>query len=113
MQTDKRTLLLPPCKINIGLNVVARRADGYHDLETVFYPVPLRDNLEFKISDDVTAPYTLATGGVPVAGDASDNLVVKVYMLLKRSLTCRPWTSIFTSTYRWEPDLAGAAVMPP
>ena len=45
MQTDKRTLLLPPCKINIGFNVVARRADGYHDLETVFYPVPLRDNL--------------------------------------------------------------------
>lgn len=62
MQTDKRTLLLPPCKINIGLNVVARRADGYHDLETVFYPVPLRDNLEFKISDDDTAPYTLSTG---------------------------------------------------
>lgn len=90
MKTDKRTLLLPPCKINIGLNVVARRADGYHDLETVFYPVPLRDNLEFKISDDDTAPYTLATGGVPVAGDASDNLVVKVYMSLKKEFDLPP-----------------------
>ena len=46
-------LLLPNCKINIGLNVVARRADGYHNLETVFFPIPLRDNLEFKeITDE-------------------------------------------------------------
>ena len=37
-------LLLPNCKINIGLNVVSRRPDGYHNLETVFYPIPLRDD---------------------------------------------------------------------
>ena len=96
MQTDKHTLLLPPCKINIGLNVVARRTDGYHDLETVFYPVPLRDNLEFRISADDTAPYTLVTGGVPVAGKASD----------------RPWIFIFIKTYRWGPGSVVAAAMP-
>lgn len=45
-------LLLPNCKINIGLNVVSRRPDGYHDLETLFYPVPLRDNLEIKAMDE-------------------------------------------------------------
>ena len=40
-------LQLPNCKINIGLNIVSRRPDGYHDLETLFYPIPLRDSLEF------------------------------------------------------------------
>ena len=76
-------LLLPNCKINIGLNVVARREDGYHNLETVFYPIPLRDNLEIKIIEDEEVPYRLNLGGKPVEGDAKDNLVVKVYLALK------------------------------
>lgn len=76
-------LLLPNCKINIGLNIVARRPDGYHDLETVFYPIPLRDNLEFKEITDSDEPYRLVTGGVPIEGKAEDNLIVKVYLSLK------------------------------
>jgi len=36
----------PNCKINLGLNIVGKRNDGYHDLETVFYPVHLRDAVE-------------------------------------------------------------------
>lgn len=83
-------LLLPDCKINIGLNVVARRPDGYHDLETVFYPLPLRDNLEIKVRKDAAEPYTLQLGGVPVEGDASNNLVVKVYSLLKTEFDLPP-----------------------
>ena len=39
-------VVFPCAKINLGLNIVARRTDGYHDIETVFYPIPLHDNLE-------------------------------------------------------------------
>lgn len=83
-------LLLPDCKVNIGLNVVARRVDGYHDLETVFYPVPLRDNLEIKVNTDATEPYTLQLGGKPVEGDASQNLVVRTYLMLKDEFQLPP-----------------------
>lgn len=81
----KRTkmLLLPNCKINIGLNIVGKRADGYHDLETFFYPVPLRDSLEFVVRKDDDVPYTLSVGGFPVAGDAANNLIVKVYSSMR------------------------------
>ena len=39
-------VVFPCCKINLGLNIVERRPDGYHNIETVFYPIPLHDNLE-------------------------------------------------------------------
>ena len=45
-------ITFPCAKINLGLNVVARRPDGYHDIETVFYPIPLHDALEIKLMDD-------------------------------------------------------------
>lgn len=40
-------IIFPLAKINLGLNVVERRPDGYHNLQTVFYPVPIMDALEF------------------------------------------------------------------
>ena len=45
-------ITFPCCKINLGLNITARRPDGYHDLETVFYPVPLCDALSIKRMDE-------------------------------------------------------------
>lgn len=83
-------LLLPNCKINIGLNVVARRPDGYHDLETVFYPIPLRDNLEFKELRDGDAPFRLTVGGTQMDCRAEDNLVVKVYLSLREEFNLPP-----------------------
>lgn len=83
-------LLLPNCKINIGLNVVSRRPDGYHNLETVFYPIPLRENLEFKELKDSDKPYNLILGGVPIEGNAEDNLVVKVFLSLKEEFDLPP-----------------------
>ncbi len=83
-------LYLPNCKINIGLNVVSKRPDGYHNLETVFYPVPLRDNLEVKPLNDTDAPYRLTVGGAKVEGQAADNLVVKVYLALKEEFGLPP-----------------------
>lgn len=76
-------LLLPNCKINIGLNIVSKRPDGYHNLETVFFPIPLRDNLEFKEINNEDVPFRLILGGVPIDGKAEDNLIVKVYLDMK------------------------------
>lgn len=76
-------LLLPNCKINIGLNIVSKRSDGYHNLETVFFPIPLRDNLEFKEIENEDVPYRLVSGGVPIEGKPEDNLIVKVYLDMK------------------------------
>ncbi len=71
-------LCFPNCKINLGLFVTHRRSDGYHDLETVFYPVGKKDALEI-----VPAPQTqLHMSGLAVAGDATDNLVLKAWQLL-------------------------------
>ena len=76
-------LLLPNCKINIGLTIVSKRPDGYHNLETVFFPIPLRDNLEFKEIENEDVPYRLVSGGVPIEGKPEDNLIVKVYLDMK------------------------------
>ncbi len=72
-------ICFPNCKINLGLYVTRRRDDGYHDIETVFYPVPVCDVLEI-----VPTPETrLHMSGLPVAGDDNNNLVWKAYELLR------------------------------
>ena len=45
-------IIFPCAKINLGLNVVSQREDGYHDIETVFYPIPLNDALEINYMDN-------------------------------------------------------------
>ncbi|MBR1468819.1 MAG: 4-(cytidine 5'-diphospho)-2-C-methyl-D-erythritol kinase [Prevotella sp.] len=86
-----------PCaKINLGLNVVARRPDGYHDLETVFYPIPLCDELDFMlVSDEFPGadrrPVKLTvTGDEAVDCPMEDNLVVKAYHLLRKDYPLLP-----------------------
>lgn len=71
--------VFPCAKINLGLNVVERRPDGYHNLETVFYPIPITDELEVTSSDTDE----LEIFGIPVAGNADDNLVMRVLRLLR------------------------------
>lgn len=69
------------CKINIGLNIVSKRQDGYHNLETIFYPVPLYDRI--VISDAQADGIDLA--GHPLEGNPSDNLVLKAVRLLREN----------------------------
>lgn len=69
----------PHCKINIGLNVVAKRPDGYHDLETIFYPVPLCD----RLTAEEAAEDSLTIEGVQLDGDWQDNLVMKALYTLR------------------------------
>lgn len=82
-------LLLPNCKINIGLNVVSRRPDGYHDLETLFYPIPLRDALEFTEAKEGDAT-TFRAGGFPIGGAAESNLVMRAYKMLDEEFGLPP-----------------------
>ena len=72
-------LCFPNCKINLGLYVTRKRADGYHDLETVFYPVAIHDVLEVVPGSETT----LSVTGDHVAGKTADNLVYKAYELLR------------------------------
>ena len=70
-------LLYPNCKINIGLRVVRKREDGYHDLETIFYPVyGLHDELEVERVDD----FEFIQEGLAVDCPAEDNLIIKCYL---------------------------------
>lgn len=80
-------IVFPNAKINLGLNIVGKRTDGYHDLETVFYPIPLCDALEIKKMDDAfpsSEDCDLKVTGNAVDCNELDNLVVKAYQLIAR-----------------------------
>lgn len=78
-------VVFPNCKINLGLHVTRKRADGYHDLETIFYPLPLRDALEVvKHEIPGNTAVSLQMSGLAVQGRPEDNLCIKAYHLLKK-----------------------------
>ncbi len=72
-------ILYPNCKINLGLHIVGRRADGYHNIETIFLPIPLADCLETEPSHEDE----FSMDGRPLDCQDADNLVVKVVRLLR------------------------------
>jgi 4-diphosphocytidyl-2-C-methyl-D-erythritol kinase len=73
-------IVFPNAKINIGLNVVKKREDGYHNLETVFYPIKIYDALEVVWSDDLR----FTSSGNVIPGNSTDNLCLKAYHLIKK-----------------------------
>lgn len=79
-------LAFPNAKINIGLTIVSRRTDGYHNLETVFYPVKINDALEIIESDELS----FETSGIEIPGYANENLCLKAYSLLKNDYAIPP-----------------------
>ena len=112
-------IVFPNCKINLGLHILNKREDGYHNLETIFYPLPLRDALEIILRDDgrrTTDDKTLSGGkilsevegsagviersrdndvnfsstGLQIAGDEVNNLCIKSYHLLKKDFPTLP-----------------------
>lgn len=83
-------LSFPNAKINLGLRVVRKREDGYHDIETVFYPIHgLRDALEIVRGNSDT-PVDFNMTGLTVQGDVQQNLCVKAYTLLKQDYPSLP-----------------------
>ena len=81
-------VLFPNCKINLGLHIIRKREDGYHDLETIFYPIALKDALEGIRTEGGGIQFT--SSGLPVAGNPHDNLCVKAYHLLQKDFPDLP-----------------------
>lgn len=77
-------ITFPNAKINLGLNITEKRPDGYHNLETIFYPINLQDALEVTRKENATEEYSLHVSGTVIEGAPEDNLVIKAYRLLKK-----------------------------
>jgi 4-diphosphocytidyl-2-C-methyl-D-erythritol kinase len=69
----------PNAKVNLGLNITEKRSDGYHNIESVFYPIAWADMLEVVKSEE----QHFQTTGLPIPGDAANNLIIKAFDLLK------------------------------
>lgn len=74
-------IAFPNCKINLGLNILAKKEDGFHDLETVFFPINIHDVLEVLPSAENTIQ--LITSGIS-AGETENNICLKAYYLVKK-----------------------------
>jgi 4-diphosphocytidyl-2-C-methyl-D-erythritol kinase len=90
LKTNKQLTILmltfPNAKINIGLNITERRPDGYHNLESVFYPVQIKDALEVVENSELV----FTSSGIPIPGDAGSNLCLKAYHALKADFDLPP-----------------------
>ena len=75
-------LIFPNAKINLGLNIISRRNDGFHDIQTVLYPVNIREALEIVEADELL----FSSSGIPVPGIPDENLCLKVYHLLSKDV---------------------------
>ena len=88
-------ILFPNCKINLGLHILRKRSDGYHDIETFFYPFTLTDALEIIPGNkEGDSSIHLTTSGISVQGNIESNLCVKAYNLLKKDYPQFPPISI-------------------
>jgi 4-diphosphocytidyl-2-C-methyl-D-erythritol kinase len=76
-------VVFPKAKINLGLRITEKRRDGYHDIETIFYPVGLCDALEFVVSSAAGDKDILTVSGINTGGIPEDNLVVKAVNKLR------------------------------
>lgn len=73
-------LVFPNAKINLGLNILSKRADGYHNISSCFYPVPVKDALEIIPAQKASFEST----GLSIPGDPENNLIWKAYKLLQK-----------------------------
>lgn len=76
----------PHCKINLGLHVTRKRADGFHDIETCFYPVPWWDVLEVIPSQT----FQFVSTGISIPGDPENNLCIRAFKLLSKDFNLSP-----------------------
>ncbi|MDF2451240.1 MAG: 4-diphosphocytidyl-2C-methyl-D-erythritol kinase [Bacteroidota bacterium] len=80
-------ICFPNAKINLGLHVTEKREDGFHNIETVFYPVGWNDALEVVEAKESKHDFNLHLSGLPVSGNVSDNLLYKAYRLIQKTKT--------------------------
>ncbi len=79
-------LVFPNAKINLGLNVISKRPDGYHDISSVLFPIPLEEALEIVPS----STFEFSSSGLPIPGHTHSNLVVKAWELLNLQFSIPP-----------------------
>ena len=74
-------IIFPNCKLNLGLSILEKRKDNFHNIETILYPLPLKDVLEIVPAKE---DFQFKTTGINIAGNTKDNLVVKAYEMINR-----------------------------
>jgi 4-diphosphocytidyl-2-C-methyl-D-erythritol kinase len=94
----------PNAKINLGLHVTGKRQDGYHNIETVFYPLGLSDILEVTPSSDARGHYTFLNTGTIIEGEPSDNLCIRAWNELNK---IRPLPGVSIHLHKIIPSGAG------
>ena len=88
-------LQFAPCKINIGLNILNKRSDNYHNLETIFYPLNWFDALEITDSDK----FIFNSFGIEIKIPVEKNLITQAYNLLKND--CLRYSQSLFLLFRW------------
>lgn len=85
-------IVFPNAKINLGLRIHRKREDGYHDLETIFYPIGLKDALEIIPLDPLekTSAFPFSLSGAEIGGRPTSNLCVRAYKMLKKDFPGLP-----------------------
>ena len=83
-------IIFPNCKINLGLNILSKRNDGYHELQTVFYPLPFYDVLEVIQNDKSGGEPEFSLSGIETQIRTEDNLCYKAFQLLKKDFPGLP-----------------------
>jgi 4-diphosphocytidyl-2-C-methyl-D-erythritol kinase len=83
-------ILFPKAKINLGLSITGKRPDGYHNIETIFYPVNICDALEFVEVGNIATPDLLTVTGIDTGSLSDDNLVMKALKLLRSKYSFSP-----------------------
>jgi len=83
-------IVFPNCKINLGLNILSKREDGFHDIATVFYPVPITDAIEIIHAPANSKPIIFTSSGITIDGREEDNICIKAYHLLKKDFPDLP-----------------------
>lgn len=98
-------ICFPNAKINLGLNVVNKRPDGYHNIETVFYPIPVKDALEIVNAEELSFTQT----GIQVDAPMEKNLVIKALNLLKTQYEIPPLEIHLLKTIPFGAGLGGGS----
>jgi 4-diphosphocytidyl-2-C-methyl-D-erythritol kinase len=80
-----KMVIFPNAKINIGLRITGKRSDGYHNIESIFYPVKLSDALEFVVPDEVISKDILKVTGIDIGNDTDNNIVIRALLRLRGS----------------------------
>lgn len=88
-------IVFPNCKINLGLQILGKREDNYHNIETIFFPLPLHDVLEIITSPGFQARPELILSGNKIDGPIEKNLCLKAYHLLKKDFPQLPAIKIY------------------